>query len=214
MNRKLLILSAIPIVLIVLMIIFNSLDMTSKDDKEETTPSSPLIPLSQFKVLSDTFNADSGCVRVLGLLSPTDPVSNRGYRTLKYVLHEITDPELHLYIIWIPVLQTDRKEFAIRKAEEWKDERVKHFWDSERMTTLAWQEILGLDQLAWNVHLIYADSVTWGFEPSPPTFWMRQLGGGVDAPILNKELLVKKIRKMLSKDSLSTPVTDTLKAAF
>ena len=208
MNRKLMILSSLPILLIVAMIVHymvkSSKDLTPAQKNIQQTSPAGLPELKTFSTFLDTFNTDSGKIRIISLLSPADPVSERGFHAMRYVLREIPDKRLRLFVIWIPVLRNDRKEIAEEKAKTTGDFRMVHFWDPNRITAVTWQETLGLNQLAWNVYLVYGDTITWDFEISPPTFWMRQLSADVEAPILEKRVFVEKIKELLVQIPLST----------
>jgi hypothetical protein len=57
------------------------------------------------------------------------------------------------------------------------DPRALHYWDEEGALVRAYREVLGIDEPAWDVYMIYPPGVRW-VDPLPPApvFWMHQLG--------------------------------------
>ncbi|RMF59418.1 MAG: hypothetical protein D6748_06410 [Calditrichaeota bacterium] len=153
--------------------------------------------LENFSNLMTVFNADSGTVRIIAILSPSDPMSERGFHILQDVYNEMDSDKVMLYIIWSPVFNQDTPEMAEEKSIKFVGKRVRYFWDPDRIVSVMWKEVLGFDQPIWDIYLVYEPSVKWKLDPAPPQFWMRQLSGLVDAPILNKGQLLARVKEMV-----------------
>jgi hypothetical protein len=125
----------------------------------------------------------------------------RGFSEMQFVLKDIPDERIKAYFVWLPVIQTDNREAAVQRSNEFVDPRLTHYWDAEQFTGKAWNPILNTGQLAWDVYLIYAPSVQWEKEPPAPSFWMHQLGGVEHAPRLNQEMFEVKIKEILSPEN-------------
>jgi hypothetical protein len=92
------------------------------------------------------------------------------------VLRNISDQRLKAYIIWLPVLSTDNRNWAAKRMKELPDSRVRHFWDGEKLTGQIWRRVLGLEvPLSWDTYFLYGHKTHWRHEPTLPDFWMHQL---------------------------------------
>jgi hypothetical protein len=108
--------------------------------------------------------------------------------------------DLHVYVVWVPILPDDDAASAARAAKRFTDPRVSHYWDPD----LALGDTLG-DGLAlpsrqvgrahgpaWDVYLLFGRGARWGQGPS---FWMQQLDDlpAATAPKLNGATLRARI---------------------
>lgn len=127
------------------------------------------------------------------------------------VLSKLPDPDLRAYLVWIPMVGSDRPESVEVAASRVTDERVQHFSDSARAFGSALGETLGLPPrkpgrahgIAWDVYLLYDRGVEWPAKAPPrPTFWMHQLGdvGTSTAPELDGGALRERLRELLEDD--------------
>jgi hypothetical protein len=80
---------------------------------------------------------------------------------------------------------------------------VRYFWDADKIVGNTFARTLQLDQLAWDVYLVYDRGVTWKEGPPfLPAFWMHQLGGLEDrAPTLDSLVLRQKIEELVLNNS-------------
>lgn len=96
---------------------------------------------------------------------------------MQTVLKNIADERLKAYIIWLPVLPTDNRNWALKRAGEFSDQRVRYFWDADQLTGQSWLRVLKLDgPLSWDTYFLYDHKAHWAVDrPTVPTFWMHQL---------------------------------------
>jgi hypothetical protein len=79
-----------------------------------------------------------------------------------------------------------REEHVAQASRLAADQRMRHFWDGAGDMGEAFPEVLGLSSAAWDVYLLYDRDATWsGALPPKPAFWMHQLYGVTNAPLLD-----------------------------
>jgi hypothetical protein len=161
----------------------------------QTRPHQPIG--AQAQTLREAFNADTGTVRVLALVSPTCGACLRGAADMQTgVFATIGDPKLRAYIIWVPKL--DGHESNVPEATHTvADSRASHYWDGDGYLVHAYDQTLGLGQDAWDVYLLYGPDARWaGPNPPQPQYWMHQLGG-VAGPTLDAKTFADHARALL-----------------
>lgn len=132
--------------------------------------------------LRDLFNASSGSVRVISLLSPTCAYCQAGHGVLKTVFDKTASSDLKAFLVWLPMLAGDDPEAAVRQAATFTDPRLTEGWDGGRAIGDLFARRLALRATAWDVYLLYGRGVRWeGTEPPAPSFWMHQLRESVGA---------------------------------
>ena len=132
--------------------------------------------------LRDWFNASSGSVRVISLLSPTCPYCQAGHGVLKTVFDKTASSDLKAFLVWLPMLVGDDPEAAVRQAATFTDPRLTEGWDGGRAIGDLFAQRLALRGTAWDVYLLYDRGVRWeGTDPPAPSFWMHQLRESVGA---------------------------------
>ena len=87
----------------------------------------------------------------------------------------VPDDRLRAYLIWQPILSSDNRISAERRANEFVHEKFTHYWDSNRASGDLWKEVLRLKDTAWDVYLLYNGSVEWTTIPPSPDLWFPQL---------------------------------------
>ena len=97
----------------------------------------------------------------------------------------------------MPIYPSDTWESAVKQSNLFRDERLTYFWDHNQISGITWQQVLAIDQLAWDLYFIYDRNQQWQFEPTPPDYWMRQLKGLVEAPLFDTEAFEEKVKEML-----------------
>lgn len=80
-------------------------------------------------------------------------------------------------ILWTPMLVTDTLDAAYKREAIFSDDRVKQFWDPNRIFGPLTSQMLNLkESIAWDVYLLYLPDHPWNAElPPAPMFWMHQL---------------------------------------
>jgi copper chaperone CopZ len=130
---------------------------------------------------------------------------------MQKVLKNISDDRLRAYIIWLPILWSDNRASAEKRAGEFADHRVTYFWDGDRLTGKAWQRALGLSGVAWDVYFVYGAAARWEKEPTVPDFWMHQLSVAENkAPFLNEPEFEVKVKGLLGKIQSADQAKETL----
>ena len=87
----------------------------------------------------------------------------------------IPDDRLRAYLIWQPILNSDNRISAERRANEFGHEKFIHYWDSNRATGDLWKDVLRLSDTAWDVYLLYNASAEWTGTPPSPDLWFPPL---------------------------------------
>jgi copper chaperone len=152
-----------------------------KQEKAGSTSDSSIHPLGQGE-LRNWFNALSGSVRVVSLLSPTCPVCQSGHNVLKTVFGNTDSADLKAFLVWLPMEAGDDPPAARRQAATFQDPRLTEGWDPDREMGDLFARTLALRGAAWDVYLVYDRGVRWeGDEPPAPSFWMHQLEEAVGA---------------------------------
>lgn len=135
------------------------------------------------EVLRTRFNSDRGVARLVFLVSPTCEVCLTGAQSAAQALLSLpVEPTFRLYIVWLPVLDTD----SLKAAENIRqrlptDSRMVHFWDCDLIVSVTYHCLLGLRQgrrhhrVAWDIFMLYRPEIMWGEMPPMPDFWMHQL---------------------------------------
>jgi len=113
------------------------------------------------------------------------------------VLETVGDARLRAHIIWLPMLPGDVRERAVEASAESTDERLTHYWDSQRLLGTAWGESLGLE-MAWDIYLVYGPGRTWRDSVPTPDYWMHQLSAARHVgQLLDSDSLVGRVEHLL-----------------
>lgn len=93
----------------------------------------------------------------------------------RYVLDEISDVQLKVYMVWLPINPGDTLEQARRSAQAEDDPRIEHFWIPDPTIPALFKKPLGMTEgSAWDVFLLYGRRAEWGEELPVPTYYMHQ----------------------------------------
>ncbi len=154
--------------------------------------------------LREWFNASSGSVRVISLLSPKCPYCQAGHGVLKTVFDKTASPDLKAFLVWLPMWPGDDADAAVKQSATFTDPRLTEGWDGGRVIGDLFARRLALKGTAWDVYLVYDRGVRWeGSEPPAPSFWMHQLreDAGADQKLclnpgrFSREILARLARK-------------------
>jgi hypothetical protein len=114
------------------------------------------------------------------------------------VLDNLKGQDVKVYSVWVPILPSDVKLTVGRATKSLPDPRVTHYWDGEGELVKSYAPVLGLDEQAWDVYLLYDKVAEWQDTPPKPIYWQEQLGispeSKLDAPKLTAE-----VRKLLGE---------------
>lgn len=79
------------------------------------------------------------------------------------------------------------------------DPRARHFWDGAGWTLEHFQPALDIHVPAWDLYLVYGPEARWdGPEPPRPVYWMHQLRGVDNGPLLDATVLATAVRRALT----------------
>ena len=113
-------------------------------------------------------------------------------------LDELEGEPIDVFAVWIPAISGDRYEATENAMTLIPDERARHYWDGAQALGEALSPAIGIRaKMAWDVYLIYDDSVEWGDTAPTPTSWLHQKGGEDPALELTEKKLVEQIRDAL-----------------
>ncbi len=150
------------------------------------------------------FNASSGKVRVVALLSPTCPDCRSGQAVVGRILKKFSSPKLQAIFVWEPLRGGDNAANAAQHAASVQDVRIAQGWDGTPELGKLFRDTLDIYQVAWDVYLVYRPGVKWeGPRPPRPTFWMHQLEG-VDPNLLlcvNPTRLSEEVGKLMAQSN-------------
>src|SRR6185295_9932742 len=124
-----------------------------KASEEELTAKGPLEVLSaDNRELGQRFDKDGGKVRLIVLLSPTCSVCIRMARMIqRYLLEEVDDPRLAVYLVWGPMLEGDNQEVAKTMLTHVTDPRAVNYWTPSADLAKLFSKPLQAQSPAWDV---------------------------------------------------------------
>ena len=113
------------------------------------------------------------------------------------LFQRVTTDRLKPLVVWVPML-AGRATMIPRAMTVISDRRAEHFWDGQGALMRAYRRVLGLDQDAWDVYLIYGPDARWdGPAPPVPAYWAHQLRGVKAVPCLDDETFAAKAKALL-----------------
>ena len=95
------------------------------------------------------------------------------------------------------MLPSDAKLTVGRATKRLDDPRVLHWWDGDNVLSKAYAPVLGIDEEAWDVYLLYDKDAVWGDTPPKPVYWQEQLGISPETK-LDRAKLTAEARKLLA----------------
>ena len=94
------------------------------------------------------------------------------------VLEQVTDSDLTIHVIWLPVLPSDTRDSVEQAKLTVPDSRARHYWDEDLNLGYTFGQIVELPNggdLAWDVYFVYDRGAHWRSHPGPPDSWWHQL---------------------------------------
>lgn len=114
------------------------------------------------------------------------------------MLGQIKNPDLRVYVVWVPSLPADKEDKVSAATAKITDERAIHYWDADGKLKIAYQRLMSMDQPAWDVYYAYGRNSEWKNDlPPTPDYWMHQLRGLPPERMLDGDKLAEEIKKLL-----------------
>ena len=124
-----------------------------------------------------------------------------GARVVQQLLYEFEDEDFEVYVVWEPILRTDKREVAVKATTFIPDSRAKHYWVDDHSVGNLFKDAIGLEnEPAWDVYLLYPAGTKWGESPPVPEYFQHQLGGRLPPEKrLNADGMAERIEALLEK---------------
>jgi hypothetical protein len=150
--------------------------------------------------LKAAFNADVGKVRVLMLVSPTCGACLNGASEVSEQLVNLEHGKnAAIYVVWVPRLNgLERNVPAATRvvAASW----AQQYWDGSDVLGRQYEQVLGWNDNAWDVYMIYGPKTQWnGNLPPTPEFFMHQTEE--KGPRLYPPTFGSKVEQLLKQSS-------------
>ena len=108
------------------------------------------------------------------------------------MLNNLPGKDVEVYSVWVPILPSDAGFTVGRATKSLPDARVAHYWDGAGELVKGFAPVLGIDDKAWDVYLLYDQNAEWADAPPKPIYWQEQLGISdetkLDGPKLTVEI--------------------------
>jgi hypothetical protein len=169
------------------------------------TACSQLGPASSYQVMGNSpavvrtaFNADTGTVRVLMLVSPTCGMCLRGASEVSQQLSKAANgKDSAMYVVWVPRLGAREKNVSSATrivAASWAHQ----YWDGDDLLGAQYKQVLGWSDNAWDVYMLYGPKAQWtGNLPPTPGFFMHQTDER--GPRLDAAVFASKVKQLLEQ---------------
>jgi hypothetical protein len=127
----------------------------------------------------------------------------------KEVLDKVESDRVEVFVVWVPMLDNDTREAALKSMSLIGDKRVRHFWDPAKKNAMAFGKMIqGAfsktykvpkgDHAAWDVYLVFDTKRKWQDAVPVPEFWMHQLRGVDEKLTLDGSNLRESVVKLLN----------------
>ncbi len=123
----------------------------------------------------------------------------QGFSDVQKVMKQVRDKRLRVYIVWMPILQADNRTAGLERSKEFSEHRVSYYWDANRIAGPLWQEVMKIPAFAWDIYFLYDKEAHWTSKPTVPIFYMHQLRGALDGPMLSVPDLTSKTNELLAR---------------
>ena len=138
------------------------------------------------------FNADTGKVRVVMVVSPTCGACLEGASEVSEQVAKINQGKtVPLYVLWVPRRGGQEKDVP-NATRVIVDASAHEFWDGNNLLGVQYRQVLGWRGNAWDVYMVYGPKAQWnGDLPPVPDFFMHQTserGPRLDAMVFGTKL--------------------------
>jgi hypothetical protein len=113
------------------------------------------------------------------------------------VLERVKDPEVRVYVVWVPSLPADKEDRVPAATAKIADARASHFWDEKGSLKAAYQRVMKMEEPAWDVYYLYAGDAEWKGEPPVPVYYQHQLHSLPPDRMLDADKLAAEMEKLL-----------------
>ena len=105
-------------------------------------------------------------------------------------------PDLAAFVVWVPQLGARQGNVA-DATRIVQDSRASQYWDPNDVLGNAFAPVLGLNEPAWDVYMLFKHGDVWRKSGVPkPDYWMQQLGV-TNAPRLDGVVFAQHAAMML-----------------
>ncbi|MBX3295744.1 MAG: hypothetical protein KF762_08535 [Acidobacteria bacterium] len=103
----------------------------------------------------------------------------------------LKDQNIEVYSVWVPILPSYFEVTVGRATKTLPDPRVRHYWDGDGELVKGYAPVLGIDDQAWDVYLLYDKDAEWKDAPPKPNYWQEQLGISEETKLDGAKLAVE-----------------------
>ncbi|HEX3554515.1 MAG TPA: hypothetical protein VIA62_14925 [Thermoanaerobaculia bacterium] len=129
--------------------------------------------------LREQFNRDADHVRLLVMLSPTcHKCLSEARLTQRYLMEQVDDPRLRLYVVWGPMQKDETEEAAQKAALDLEDSRVIHYWLPDEKLIQSFSKPMHLQPPAYSIFFLFPAHATWTGELPPLDDYMHKFWYG------------------------------------
>ena len=133
-----------------------------------------------------------------------------GHGVVRGIFETVEARDLRGFAIWLPMMKGDDAEAAQSVADTFRDPRVSHAWDPDRVLGNLAARSLGLTKTGWDLYLLYPAGVVWEADSLlTPTLWMAQLPTeqGIDEQtLLDPGRLAGEVFRLMGREEDRDPV--------
>ena len=142
------------------------------------------------------FNADTGKVRVMIVVSPTCGACLEGASEVSQQVAAINQGKtVPLYVLWVPRRGGQEKDVP-NATRIVADSSAHEFWDGNDLLGIDYKQVLGWRGNAWDVYMLYGPKAQWnGDLPPAPDFFMHQTSE--KGPQLDAAEFGKRVKQLL-----------------
>jgi hypothetical protein len=116
------------------------------------------------------------------------------------VLNNLAGKDVEVYSVWVPILPSDAKFTVGRATKSLVNPRVTHYWDGAGELVQGFAPVLGIDDKAWDVYLLYDKDAEWTGAPPKPIYWQEQLGLSDETKLDPTKLTAEINRLLMARD--------------
>jgi hypothetical protein len=146
--------------------------------------------------VKEAFNADTGKVRVLMLVSPTCGACLEGATEVSEQVATINrEKTVPLYVLWVP-RSGGREKDVPAATRVVAGSSAREFWDGNDLLGIEFKQVLGWRGNAWDVYMLYGTNAQWkGDIPPAPDYFMHQTSE--KGPRLDADEFGRRVKQLL-----------------
>jgi hypothetical protein len=118
----------------------------------------------------------------------------------------VNDDRVRIYVVWDPIFGGRFDQVAQELANRFPDKRVTYFKDPKSFAGDLWKRVLQIpdvNEVAWDVYMLYSGKADWKTDPPQPDYWMHRLWGVSNAPFFSEAPFSAKLKEILSQTEAS-----------